>query len=143
MATLGQDFRAFIVGSTSIAAASTAWTITKPGVVELDKIGEQPPRPRVWMQRRRENEELDLSGNGGLVESTWDLEIISTDHSDRYSITNAIKRRLNGHEGTMGTRTVQGIFVEDHDDDYLPRGLAGEDAFYLSALSATIWAAST
>lgn len=141
MATLGQDLRSFIIGSTGVLHVLP--TAAKAGVVELDRIPEQPPRPRVWMRCRRRYEELDLSGVGGTEETDWDLEIISTSNSSRDSIVSAIKERLHGHIGTMGTRKVQWIAVEDHDDDYMPRGLAGDEDFYYSALSLTIVSPTT
>lgn len=141
MASIGEDIRAFIVGSTSIAIHFTA--IGKLGVVEQNKIRQEAPQPRIWFQRDSETEETDLSGTGGLVESRWNVEVHTEEDDKRFDIADAIKRRLNGYYGTFGGRTVQGIFIEDHDDDYFPRGVGAEDGLYVAALTATIFFAST
>jgi hypothetical protein len=141
MASIGEDIRSFIVGSTSIATHFSA--IAKPGVVEQNTIRQEAPSPRIWFQRDNENEETDLSGTGGLVESLWNIEVHSTGDDERFNIADAIKRRANGYFGTFGSRKVQGVFVHDHDDDYFPRGVGSEDGLYVAAMAATIWFAST
>lgn len=141
MASIGEDLRTFIIGSTGIATHFPA--IGKIGVVEQNKIREDAPDPRIWFQRDRENEQTDLAGEGGLVESQWNIEVHSNDDDKRFEIMDAVKRRLNGYGGVFGSRAVQGVFVEDHDDDYFPRGVGTEAGLYVAAISATIWFTST
>ena len=137
MASIGEDIRTFIIGSTSVASHFDA--ITAPGVVEQNKIRQEAPSPRIWYQRDTEEEQVDLTGAGGLVESTWDIEVHSTDDDARFDIADALKARMNGYFGTFGSRKVQGVFIKDHEDDYIPRGVGSEEGFYVAALSATIW----
>jgi|GEM_PF-6897991 len=143
MASIGEDLRTFIIGSTGIATHFAA--VGKPGVVEQNTIREDAPEPRIWFQRDNESEDTDLSGGGGLIESRWNIEVHSNLDDERFDIADAIKRRMNGYYGVFGStdRTVQGVFIEDHDDDYFPRGVGSEDGLYVAAMSATIWFAST
>jgi hypothetical protein len=149
MGTLGQDLRAHIVSSTAVAAALSTDTaqITKSGVVEIDNIPEKPQRPRLWLSRQQENEALDLEGTALLVESDWTIEVISTDHTVRNNIVAKLKKRLRLDYATMGStansRLVQNLSNRDHDDDYLPRGLASDEGLYVSALAVTIHSTST
>ncbi len=137
MASIGEDIRTFIVGSTSIATHFPA--IGKLGVVEQSAIRQDAPEPRIWFQRDSEHEETDLSGAGGLIESRWNIEVHTDEDDNRFDIADAIKRRMNGYYGAFGSRKVQGVFIEDHDDDYFPRGVGSEDGLYVAALTATIW----
>jgi len=141
VASIGEDIRSFIVGSTSIATHFTA--ISKIGVVEQNKVRQDAPDPRIWFQRDQSNETTDLSGTGGLVESRWNIEVHSNSDDNRFNIMDAVKRRMNGYLGTFGSRSVQGVFIEDHDDDYFPRGVGTEDGLYVAAASAVIWFTST
>lgn len=141
MASIGEDIRAFIIGSTGIATHFDA--IGAIGVVEQNKIRQQAPDPRIWFQRDNSNEVTDLSGTGGLVESRWDIEVHTDVDGTRFDIADALKRRFNGYFGAFGSRSVQGVFIEDHEDDYFPRGVGKEDGLYVAAMSATIWFTST
>lgn len=139
MASLGEDIRAFLVASTAIAAASTRWKIAAPGVVEQNTIRQNAPQPRIWYQRAGESAELDLDGEGGLTESSWDLEVLTDVDDERWSIADAVRRALHGHLGAFGSRSVQGVFVEDHDDDYSPFAVASEEGEYVAAFRLTIF----
>ena len=151
MASLGEDLRTCLVGSTLIAAASTRWGLARladvEGVVEQNTIREKAPRPRIWFQRDGERELSDLEADcqaGGLVRSRWALEVHSDVDEERWAIADAIRRRLATIcHSAMGGRIVQLAAVDDQDDDYFPRGLANEDELFVAALAVTIFYAST
>jgi hypothetical protein len=141
MAALGEDIRAAIVGSTTITAVMTNYA--SDGAVEQATVRENPPSPRLWYIRDRENEELDLSNIGGLVESTWSIEVHGESDGTTIAIADACKRAYHGHIGTFGGRSVLSVKLDDHDDDYVIRGDASEDGLFVSALRMTIWHDST
>lgn len=142
MASIGENLRTFITASTAISDQFDS--ITDVGVVEQNTIREDAPSPRIWFQRSQQNEPLDVDGTGGLVESLWDIEVHSETSADEtLDIADVLKTRLHGHQGKLGTQTVQGIFVEDHDDDYLVKGDASENGLHVAALSARIFFATT
>ena len=141
MADIGENLRTVIIGSTALRAAMTNYAAI--GAVEQDTYRESPPLPRIWFSRSIQNEEIDLSGTGGLEQSSWDIEVQSDVIGTAQTIAAVVKRYLNGKRGTFGTQTVQGVFVNDHDDDYIPRSIASEDGIYVAAMSADIWFAST
>ena len=141
MASLGEDIRSAIIGSTAVKAVLTDYA--KPGVVEQSVYRENAPSPRIWFIRDNENQELDLSNDGGLVESQWTLECHSTSDATSISIADAIKRAFHGYIGSFGGRTAKSVKLEDHDDDYMPRGDASENGLAVAALRMTIWHAST
>jgi hypothetical protein len=141
MASIGEDIRSFLIGSTAIATHFS--NAAAAGVIEQNTIRESAPSPRIWFQRDEENEEADLSGERGLVESAWNIEVHSTGDDERFNISDAIKRVTHGDQITMGSRKVQSVRTRDHDDDYVPRGIGSEEGVYVSALHATIWFDST
>ena len=141
MASIGEDIRTFIINSTGIASNFTS--IGAIGVVEQNKVRETAPSPRIWFQRDNETEMLDLSNEGGLVESHWNLEVHTEDDDTRFDIADAVKQRFNGYLGVFGSRKVEGVKIEDHEDDYFPRGVGEEDGLYVAAMAATIWFQTT
>ncbi len=142
MATIGENLYTFLAASTGVAAATTA-DMTAELAIEQNKVSDDPPSPRIWFQRASENEELDLSGTGGIIQSEWDIEVSSTNVDESLAIGDAIKRALNGHRGAFGTQTSLGAEAADHDDDYLPKGLSSDEGLHVAALSATLFFNST
>lgn len=141
MADIAENLGTVIVGSTAILAVFPG--AATPNAVVQSVEPEYPPHPRIWYGRNGSNEELTLDAAGGLVEHTFDVEVISDDLDECQDIASVVKRYLHGKRGTFGTQTVQGVFVEDQTDDYVPRGLSGEEGLHVAALSVNIWHAST
>lgn len=141
MADIAENLRSVIVNSTAILAVMP--TAAEPHAVEQSGNPESPDHPRIWYGRSGANEELDLSGTGGLTQQTFDLEVISDDLDQAQDIAAAVKKYLNGKRGTFGSGTVQGVFVNDQSDDYLPRGISDESGLAVAAINITIWHDST
>ncbi len=125
MASIGENLRTFLVSSTAIQDLFD--DVTAKNVVEQTAWPENPPSPRIWYGRVSEEEPRDLDGCGGIVFSLWDIECQSTDLDEVLNIAAAVKTRLDAYAGLMGDQTVQGVFVTDHDDDYVWKSV-GEDA---------------
>lgn len=141
MASLGEDIRTFILASTGIAGASTALTLARANAVTQNSYPVKPPDPRIWYRRAGSETVRCLGGEAGPKNEEWDLEVIGGDIDEVLAIVPAVKTRFDGYQGAMGSssRTVQAIFVDDHDDDYEPRGVASEEAVNVSALRLTIF----
>lgn len=141
MADLAENLRTVIVGSTAIVAEFGS--MAAPYAVIQGWEPQEDTLPRIHFARSSFSEEVDLSGDGGLTEQQFDLEVISDDLDESQDIAHAARKFLNGKRGTFGTQTVQGVFVEDHNDDYIPKGVVSEEAYHVAALAVTIWHAST
>jgi uncharacterized protein YheU (UPF0270 family) len=68
----------------------------------------------------------------------YDIEIVSDDVDEAVDIADRVKVIADGFNGTFGATTCQGIFVEDHDDSYQPRGVDEDEAVYIQALRVEI-----
>jgi len=130
-----------VVGSTALLAVFS--DAAAPQSMQQAGNPESPAHPRIWYGRTGASEEVDLAGDGGLTEEHFDLEVISDDLDEAQHIASVVKRFLNGKRGTFGTQTVQGVFVNDHNDDYIPRGISDESGLNVAAISITIWHEST
>lgn len=140
MASIGENIYSFITNSTAIAAAFTdaGGVVKADGAVQQNKIPQNPPLPRIWYARSGEIQDPDMSGPSDLVRSEWDIEVHSDDIGETLDIAAATKLAMNGIKGSFGGRDVLALFVEDHDDEYIPRGLAEDGGIHIAAIRAQI-----
>ena len=135
MATIGENIR------TVLLADSTGVNAIVDGRVHQNNVPESIPMPRVWYTRAASFEDVDNAGVGGLTDSSWDIECHAEDLGDALNLADKVKSLLNGTKGSFGDDSVQGVFVEDHDDDYLPKGIGEDDDshIHVASISAQIW----
>jgi hypothetical protein len=126
--------------TSSTALAALMPRLTRAHVIEQNTIPENQPVPRIWYQRSSQEVERDAAGAAVLTRSTWDMEVISDDIDECLNIADAVKTRLDGHFGLFGStsETVKGVFVRDHDDEYLVKGLGENEGAHVAALSVEI-----
>lgn len=139
------DLRAFILDDATVAAAigerahqnhqPTADAFA-PG--ELDGDGDALPYV-VYFRRGRE---LELSTDAAAGEDPhvefFDVEIYGDDLGEVEAIADAIKA-LGPYRGAFGAGAVNGFFVEDHSDDYIPRGNLADAGLHLAALNVEVY----
>lgn len=95
--------------------------------------------PRIWYMRTDRQEEIDLAGTRGLfMTSNYDVEVSDLDIDSSISIADTIRTTLNGKYGTFGAGSVKGVFVDDHDDQYIPRSVGDDEGIHVSALRVRI-----
>jgi hypothetical protein len=136
MSAIGENLYTVLTASTEIAAVFTAAgsNVADNGAVEQNRMRQAPPDPRIWYRRDLQNEERDLDGDGGIIDSMWDVECQSETLDTAEDLAEAVRDKLDGYRGSFGTQTALGCFVEDHDDDYEPKGVGGEQGVHVCAL---------
>jgi hypothetical protein len=103
--------------------------------VHQNVLPEDVHDPAVWFSRARVEHEdvIDQAAGAGPFRETFDVEVIGLD-VDQVEDAAEILRLKHCYRGTFGTGTVQGIFVRDHKDDYIPRGVLADDGSNVAAL---------
>lgn len=136
MADLAENLRTFILADTPIAAS--IGTRCYQGMAPQSDIA---TFPFIWFARSRRqlDRTLDAAAGDAADEQWFDLECISDDLDESQDLAEAVEDRLNNYRGTVGTQTVQAIFVDDQDDNYVPRGTMGETELHVAALSVQIF----
>lgn len=132
MTCLPEDLRTLIVGTTPIAALISTRC-------HYNHVPESAAKPFVWFRVASDNEELTLDGTGGLHEAVCDLECCGNSESSAQSVADAVKSKLHGFKGTMGSETSQAMFMRDKDDDYLPYSNASDEGASVVSFSLTVW----
>lgn len=132
MASVTEDLIAFLLSDADV-------THLVGQRVHANHVPEKSSYPHIWLARSGKEKDRDLDGQGGITRHLFDLECISPDLGDAQDVADAVDDRLAGHRGTFGTRRVQGVFLDDQDDDYIPRGTGGDDGLMVVAQQVTIW----
>ena len=115
--------------STSYAAKSVAAVVGKR--VHVGKVPKNQANlfPRLFLRRssRESNRDIDGGGSTTYIEDNFDLEVISNASTDILKITNNLWNDVDCCWGSISTnRTVKGIFLENQDDSYEPKGTGGD-----------------
>ena len=94
----------------------------------------------IWFSRAAV-EPLRVLASGAIdpLSVRFDVEAISEDIDRSQSLAAAIRSKCDAYRGTFGDSTTQGIFVEDHNDDYTPRGVFSDDVLHVAALSVEVF----
>jgi hypothetical protein len=62
----------------------------------------------------------DLQGSRGYCEAAIEIEVWSDDSEEVESVGDAIRQKLQGFVGTMGSTTVKRVTLDDEQDSFLP-----------------------
>jgi len=119
VADTAQNLRAFLIANAGVSAIvgsnACQGSVPQADIVET---------PYVWLGRsqRRLDRTLDSPVGAASDEEWFDVEGISDDLDESQRLGEAIRSALECYRGTMGTQAVKGVFVDDQDDQYIPRG---------------------
>ena len=106
--------------------------------VQQDVISENQPNARVWFKKQTSNTNILNNGTPILDDTTFDVEVASLDIDLTQTEANNIRTALNGYRGMMLFDMVQGVFVSDAADDYIPRNLNADEGFHVAAFQVRI-----
>lgn len=129
----GSDLRAFLLNQSLFAGSSGT------GRIQVNVNDQEAATPRVYIQQSSyTDDDMLYSGADGMPNTSFDVEVIDEDITDCLSISQTIRKALKGYHGAFGSTWALGVFVEDHDDNYIPKGIDTDENFNVSALSVTI-----
>lgn len=132
MTCMPEDLRTFIIGTTGV----TSLISTRCHYNHYPEISQ---RPNIWFRVAMDTEERTMDGVGGLHEATCDVECVGVTELSAQNVADAIKTRLDGYKGTMGTATCQGAFLRDKDDDYLPYSNQSDEGAHVVSFTLNLW----
>ena len=136
MASVGENLRTYLTTNATITAAlPNASTV---GAIQQNKTDENGPARRIWFRRSSREQEVFLDGCKGPEINFFDVECISDDIDEAIDLADAIKSEMNGYSGSFGAGYAQAIFVEDHSDDYLIKGIAADSGLHVAAIELKI-----
>ena len=129
MPSLGEDIRTWILADASIAAVVGTR-------VEQNKLSQGKEGLAIWYGRATTENADTIDAAVGTVpfSQTFDLECIGPDIDAVLDLAELVKA-LNYTRGSIGSGTVQGVFIDDHQDDYVSRAIGSDDGRHIAALT--------
>jgi hypothetical protein len=129
MATIAENLRTWLLSDNSLKAL-----VGNDGVHQ-GILPEKPHDPVVWFGRARTQTEdtLDQAAGERPFREAFDVEAIGLD-IDQVEDVAEILRTKHLYRGSLGSGMVQGVFVSDHADDYIPRGILADDGSHVAAM---------
>jgi|TARA_Y100000310_G_scaffold134899_2_gene133814 hypothetical protein len=131
MASIGESFRTYILTKTAI----TDIVSTR---VYQNKVPQGQALPYLWFRRGTtdDSEGLTLDKSQGGSEQfreTFDVECVGDETAlDNVELLADAIKALNTETGTFGDGTVQGLFVDDHSDNYQPTNDNGDEGRHIA-----------
>jgi len=128
MADIGEDIRTWLLADASISAVVGTR-------VHQNKAPQASTTPYIWYGRATTQNEDALADDAGTApfSQIFDIEAISDDIDEALDIADMLKAK-HLSRGLIGGGRVQGVFVTDHADDYIPRGDNSDDGRHVAAL---------
>ena len=136
MAHMAENIRTLLSTSSDVTAVVGSSNSAR---IHYNHVPVDPARPYIWFQRSGHNEPLALDGVGGVYQEQYSVECWADTPSSAIDLADRVGRTLHGHTGTIGTANARGVFVEDVDDSYVPKGNESDDGVDLAALDVTVW----
>jgi len=130
----------------SLGADLRTWLLAQGGIsalvgtrVHQNRAPEGYDGPYIYFRRRSVTHEdtVDMPAGDAAFEQSFDVEAIAEDQDQAMDLGELLLA-LHAYRGSFGGGTVQGVFVEDQSDDYVPRGLMGDTALEFAALDFNI-----
>jgi hypothetical protein len=134
---LGEDLRTLFLTRSAITTVIGAADDAR---CHQNRAPEQYGGTYLWFARSQIGREdtLDMAEGDRSFSESWDVEAISKIGDEAMDLADAILA-LHAYRGGIGGGTVQGIFVIERSDDYVPRGLMQDEALEYSALQLDLY----
>lgn len=99
--------------------------------VHVNVIPEESDPPYIWLGRAGIEREgtIDESPGSQPFRERFDVEIYGKD-IDKVMEAAALMHARNAYRGAFGAGSIQGVFVVDHADDYIPRGAMDDEGLH-------------
>jgi hypothetical protein len=133
MTDLSEDFRPYLLSKTTIADLVGAR-------VFQNKVPQTATMPFVcYFRRQTLVERATNETNPKATMVSFDVECVDDSQSGANALAEAVRTAIDGQRGTFGSTTVQGVFVEDHDDDYIPKVNDSDDVVPVATFQVEIY----
>lgn len=137
MSDLSEDFRAYLLTKATITALVGT---SGDARVHQNYIPEQSAFPHICFFRRQTLVERALDEqNPDPTMVGFDVECVADSQIGANALAGVVRAAIDGQRGTFGSTTVQGIFVEDHDDDYQPKVNDSDDVVPVATFQVEVY----
>lgn len=123
-ATIEENLAALLLADTTIKTAVGS-RVAYNHVPQLDDM------PYIFFQQSGSSDDSGIGDAAGLpTRFQYALECWDTSALTAKALGRRVQQYLHKYRGTFGDTTVQGIFAESQDDNYVPRGVMDDSGFH-------------
>lgn len=119
------DLRTYTIADATVAAITTRWFV--------NSVPEFADLPFVYCRRAR-TVFRDIMGERDIEAEYFDVECASDDLDEAISLADAVRDRLEGASGTIGSGSYACVQVADQFDEYVPRVQAADETLHVISL---------
>ena len=101
-------------------------------------VPESSKEPYIWYGRETSDSLRTLDGIGGPFSHYFNVEAVSPSLDQSQKLAEYIRERLD-NQRVIGTVSFKGVFVEEHTDEYIPRGIYSDEGLKVSALHVQVF----
>ena len=131
MADIDENLITFLAADAGVSAITTS--------IHINRVPESKTEPYIWIQQDDEFEETDITGGGGAIEYSFDVECTSTDLTEAKDLQSAVKSALHGTSGAFGDQVIAWAEISSKDDTYETRQQFGDlENVHVAALNLEI-----
>lgn len=134
MTTFPEDFRTFLIASTSLAD-SLGSTVN----VHYNHVPQHISRPYIWYRTASDTVPRCMDKTGGIHQAFLDVEVVGPSEIDAQAVADHLHAKVDGYKGTVGNSSAQGMFLRDKDDAYEPRNINDDDGRHVCAYDLEVW----
>lgn len=132
MTTTEENMRTFLLADANIYA-------TVGTRVSYNHVPQDKDLPYIFFQQSGATDDPALGDSAGIpTRARYAVEAWAGTPSEAIALKNLVQGRLHKARGTFGTDTIQAIFAEDVDDDYVPNGNGSDDGLHGASLFAEV-----
>ena len=135
MTTIAQDFRTFVIGTTTISGIIGSSNAAR---MHYNNLAGASDYEHIWYRTTSDTVERTMDAVGLLHYAMMDLEIASTSEAKSQALADAVFNRLDGYRGAMGNSSVQACFLSDKDDSY-ERQTQQDEGVHTVAYGVRLW----
>src|SRR5688572_11352437 len=145
MSQLAKDFRRFLLEDGTINAY--VMDTDNIGRIHQNKVPQDKQKPFIWFGQSGIEQATTLDQQPGMqpFSRTFDVECVSPDINEALDLAEEVRDLCHCYRGELSADTdtteptvVQGIFVHEHDDQYFPKSIDGDEGLFVAALSIEI-----
>ena len=134
MASLGVDFRSFILDQSALTAYIGARCYQNAVTQDAADVSDY-----IWFERASIEREQVLTDQTGVppFRETLNVECVSANIVSAMAMADAV-RKLDGSRGAFGDGLILAMFINEHSDDYVPRSDMSDTGRFVGSLVAEV-----
>jgi hypothetical protein len=125
------DLRTYVLADGTVSGITTSYF--------QNTVPEAADVPFIWCRRQRIERDETIGEARRTLAIWYDIECVSSDLDEAISLADAVRDRLEGTSGTMGSGTYAWVTVEDQFDDYVPRNEAADESLHVISLIVQVY----